>query len=129
MEHGDGDEDEDGEVTGKPVFSSGEFSANVQPDVEAMAAAALSGMEMGSGPGSEGYEDADNEKSKAMENVALWPIASKSLLCPSWFASPSFRFSASGATSQRLAVHRMTPTLEKSHLGGTSSSSIHNPGI
>lgn len=33
-----------------------------------MAAAALSGMEMGSGPGSEGYEDADNEKSKTVEN-------------------------------------------------------------
>uniref|UniRef100_A0A6P4EQ34 Endothelin-converting enzyme 2-like n=1 Tax=Drosophila rhopaloa TaxID=1041015 RepID=A0A6P4EQ34_DRORH len=77
-----------------------EFSANVRPDVEAIAAAALSGMEMGSGPGSEGYEDADDEKSKAMENA-----------------------------SQRLAVHRMTPTLEKSHLGGSTSSRIHNPGI
>jgi len=46
----------------------GEFNANVHPDVEAIAAAALSGMEMGSVPGLEGFEDADNEKSKAMEN-------------------------------------------------------------
>ncbi|KAI8041990.1 hypothetical protein M5D96_003288 [Drosophila gunungcola] len=80
-------------------------------------------MEMGFGPGSEGFEEADNEKSKAMENVPL---------------SPFLRFSGSGAASQRLAVHRMTPTLEKSHLGGSSITitspshihiHIHNPGI
>ncbi|XP_016936622.1 bone morphogenetic protein receptor type-1B isoform X1 [Drosophila suzukii] len=50
-------------------LSTGEFNANVHPDVEAIAAAALSGMEMGSVPGLEGFEDADNEKSKAMENA------------------------------------------------------------
>lgn len=47
----------------------GEFSANVPPDVEAMAAAALSGMGMGSGPGFEGYEGADNDKHNKEHNM------------------------------------------------------------
>lgn len=37
-------------------------------DVEAMAAAALSGMEMGSGPRSEGYGDADDDQHEVKES-------------------------------------------------------------